>query len=258
MNIIDQFRLDGKVALVSGGSRGIGEAIAHGLAEQGAHVIVSSRKRESCDIVVQAIQERGFSAEAAQCHAGKVDDINRFFDELETSHGRLDILVNNGGTNPFFGDIGETPEAAFDKTVDVNFKGPFFMSERAVKLMKAQGGGAIVNVCSVNGIRPGLLQGVYSNTKAALINMTLAFAREYGHHGIRVNALCPGLVQTRMTEVFTSDEDSLNAVMKNWPLPRPSQPKEMVGAVLLMASDAGSYLTGQSIVVDGGATAVLA
>jgi NAD(P)-dependent dehydrogenase (short-subunit alcohol dehydrogenase family) len=254
MTMIDKFRLDGKIAVVNGGSRGIGAAIALGLAEQGAHVIVSSRKIEDCEKVAQGIRDRGLEATAMHCHTGKTEQIDAMVEQISEQFGRLDILVNNGGTNPYYGPIGETPMAAFDKTVEVNFRGPFYFSEKAVAMMKAQGGGAIVNVASVNGINPGLFQGVYSTTKAALINMTKAFAREYGQDNIRVNALCPGIVDTSMTAFFKENRTALDAVLQGQPVARMAQPEEMVGAVLYMVSDASSFLTGQSIVVDGGAT----
>jgi NAD(P)-dependent dehydrogenase (short-subunit alcohol dehydrogenase family) len=251
MAAIDLFRLDGKIALVSGGSRGIGEAICHGLAEQGAHVIVSSRRLESCEQVAAAIRERGGSAEARACHAGDMAAIDALFADIGADHGGLDILINNGGTNPYFGPVAETELPAFEKTVEVNLRGPFFMSARAVDLMKPRGGGAIVNVASIDGISAGSMQGIYSVTKAAMISMTQSFALENGPSGIRVNALCPGLVETRFTEVFTSNEGFADSV-KRWPLQKAAQPIDMVGAVLLMVSDAGACMTGQTIVIDSG------
>ena len=251
--ILDQFDLHGQVALVSGASRGIGEAIAHGLAEQGARVIASSRKPDACEAVAAAIRERGFDATSAGCHAGKMEDIDALFERIDQEFGRLDVLVNNGGTNPYYGPIADTELAAFEKTLQVNYRGPFFMSAKAVKRMVAGDGGRIVNIASVYGITPGAHQGVYSQTKAALINMTAAFAREHGHDGIRVNALAPGLVDTRMTGVFKQDPEALKQITDRWPIPRIAQSEEMVAAVLFLASDASSFMTGQTIVADGGA-----
>ena len=170
------FDLSGKIALVTGASRGIGEAIAKLLAKHGAHVIVSSRKAEHCGSVVQTIQEEGGSAEAMACHIGEMEQIEALFKAIEAKHGRLDILVNNAAANPYFGPILDTPLGAFQKTVDVNIRGYFFMSVGGAKLMKE--GGAIVNVASVNGVVPGPYQGIYSITKAAVISMTEAFAKE--------------------------------------------------------------------------------
>ena len=244
-----------KVVFVSGSSRGIGEAIVRAFAANGARVIVSSRDQEACDKVAESIREDGGDARAKAAHAGKMDDVAAVFDWIRTEYGRLDVLVNCGGTNPFYGLIGETPEAAFDKTVDVNLKGPFYLSAEAVKMMKGQGGGAIVNVASINGITPGHLQGIYSMTKSAMINMTKAYAREYGHDGIRVNAICPGLVDTKMTAVFTANEDALKHVTNQFPIRRAGKPEDMVGGVLYLASDAAAFTTGTTLVMDGGWTA---
>lgn len=251
MSAIDLFRLDNKIALVSGGSRGIGEAMAHALAEQGAHVIVSSRKLEACESVAAAIRAAGGAATAMACHAGDLDAINTLFDAIEAEFGGLDILINNGGTNPYYGPVAETPAAAFDKTIEVNFRGPFFMSERAVAMMRQRGGGAILNVASIDGISAGTFQGVYSTTKAAMISMTQAFALENGQYGIRVNALCPGLTETKFTTVFMEDA-SYAATVKHLPLQKAAQPLDMVGATLLMVSAAGACMTGQTLVIDSG------
>lgn len=245
----------GKTVFVSGSSRGIGEAIVRAFAANGADVIVSSRDQGACEIVAASIREGGGKATAKACHAGKMADIATVFDWIQATYGKLDVLVNCGGTNPYYGLIGETPEAAFDKTIDVNLKGPFYLSSKAVAMMKATGGGAIVNVASINGITPGHLQGIYSMTKSAMINMTKAFAREYGADGIRVNAICPGLIDTKMTAVFTSNEDMLSKVTNSFPIPRAGQPDDMVGGVLYLASDAAAFTTGTTLVMDGGVTA---
>ncbi|MFT5483617.1 MAG: NAD(P)-dependent dehydrogenase (short-subunit alcohol dehydrogenase family) [Halieaceae bacterium] len=248
------FDLTGKVALVTGASRGIGEAIAKLLAEQGAHVIVSSRKIDGCQLVADAIEEAGGSAEAFACHVGSMEDIGTIFAHIEQTHGRLDILINNAATNPYFGDILDTDLGAYNKTVDVNIRGYFFMSTAAGKLMKANGGGSIVNTASINAVRPGPLQGIYSITKAAVVSMTKAFARECGPHGIRVNALLPGLTKTKFAGALFENEAIYNAAMKTIPMGRHAVPEEMAGAVLFLVSEAGSYTTGETIIVDGGAT----
>jgi len=242
----------GKIVLVSGSSRGIGEAVVRAFAANGANVIVSSRDQGACDSVAASIRADGGNAKARACHAGKMEDVKAIFEWIKSEYGTLDVLVNCGGTNPFYGLIGETPEAAFDKTIDVNLKGPFYLSAEAVKIMKVAKGGAIVNVASINGITPGHLQGVYSVTKAAMINMTKSYAREYGADGIRVNAICPGFVETNMTKVFTSNEDVMNSVIKQFPIARAGQPNDMVGGVLYLASDAAAFTTGTTLVMDGG------
>ena len=244
--------MSGKIAFVSGGSRGIGEAICHGLANEGAMVIVTSRKIEGCERVVADIIAKGGKAVAKTCHAGKMDDIDRVFDEVEAEFGGVDILVNNGGTSPYYGPIADTELWAFDKTIEVNLRGPFFMSSRAVKQMQKRGGGTIVNVASINAIQPGDLQGIYSITKAALVNMTQSFAKEYGKDNIRVNALCPGFVDTDMTQVMKDNKEFMEGFIGKLPLARMGDPEDMVGAVLYMASDASKYTTGTTIVCDGG------
>jgi len=248
------FDLTGKIALVTGASRGIGESIAKLLAEQGAHVIVSSRKLDGCQAVADKITEAGGSAEALACHVGDMEQIKQTFETISEKHGKLDILINNAATNPYFGHILDTDIAAYDKTVDVNIRGYFFMSIEAGKLMKKNGGGSIVNTASVNGLQPGMMQGIYSISKAAVINMTKAFAKECAPMGIRCNALLPGLTKTKFAGALFNNEAMHKAAMQMIPMHRHAEPDEMAGTVLYLASDASSYTTGESIVVDGGLT----
>ncbi|MCV2883952.1 SDR family oxidoreductase [Aestuariibacter sp. AA17] len=246
------FDLSGKIALVTGASRGIGESIARLLAQYGAHVIVSSRKVEGCEAVASSIRDSGGSAEALACHVGEMEQIQHTFETIRAQHGRLDILVNNAAANPFFGHILDTDLAAYQKTVDVNIRGYFFMSVEAGKLMKDNGGGVILNTASVNGVTPGDMQGIYSVTKAAVISMTKAFAKECGPLNIRVNALLPGLTDTKFASALTQNEAILNKALKVIPLGRVADPDEMAGTVLYLVSDASSYTTGASVIVDGG------
>lgn len=248
------FDLTGKVALVTGASRGIGEAIARLLAEQGALVIVSSRKLEDCEAVAADIRAQGGKAEALACHIGEMAQIEAAFATLRERHGRLDILVNNAAANPYFGHILDTPVEAFDKTMDVNMRGYFYMSVEGAKLMRESGGGAIVNTASVNGLTPGMLQGVYSVTKAAVISMTKAFAQECAEFNIRVNALLPGLTKTKFAGALFTHENIYNEAVSKIPLKRHAEPAEMAGTVLYLVSDASSYVTGECVVVDGGLT----
>jgi NAD(P)-dependent dehydrogenase (short-subunit alcohol dehydrogenase family) len=254
MSQTDPFDITGKMALVTGASRGIGQAIAGLLASRGAHVIVSSRKLDDCKIVVEKIRAAGGKADALACHVGRMEDISATFDHIEKNYGRLDILVNNAAANPYYGHILDTDLVAFDKTVEVNIRGYFFMSVAAGKMMKRQGRGAIVNVASVNGLQPGDKQGIYSITKAAVINMTKAFAKECGPLGIRVNALVPGLTKTRFAGALFDEKDVYDHWIKQIPLQRHAEPREMAGTVLYLASDAASYTNGECIVVDGGLT----
>ena len=246
------FDLNGKIALVTGASRGIGEAVVRLLAAQGAHVIVSSRKAEACEPVAEAIRAAGGSAEVLPCHIGELDQIEALFAAVESRHGRLDILVNNAAANPYFGPIVETDLLAFQKTVDVNIRGYFFMSAKGAKLMARHGGGAIVNVASVNGVIPGAMQGIYSITKAAVISMTKAFAKECAPLGVRVNALLPGATDTKFAAALLKNPAILEKALEHIPMNRVALPEEMAGAVLYLVSPAASYTTGACLTVDGG------
>ena len=248
------FDLTGKIALVTGASRGIGESIAKTLAGAGAHLIVSSRKIDDCVTVEEAIKADGGKASSFPCNVGNMEDIKAIFDHIQADFGRLDILVNNAAANPFFGHILDTPDWAFDKTVEVNLRGYFYMSVEAGKMMRAQKGGSIINTASVNGLQPGMLQGIYSISKAAVISMTKSFAKECGPLGIRVNALLPGLTKTKFAGALFDDEDIYNQAIAQIPLGTHAVPDQMAGAVLYLASDAASYTTGECIVVDGGMT----
>ena len=246
------FNLDGRVALVTGASRGIGEATARLLARYGAHVIVSSRKHESVEAVAESIRAEGGRAEALACHVGEIDSIEAAFAQVEGAHGRLDILVNNAATNPHFGHITETPVSMIEKTVEVNVRGYFVMSQKAALLMKQGGGGAIVNTSSINGQRPGPGQGVYSVTKAAVISMTQAFAKECAPWKVRVNAVLPGLTDTKFASALIGNERLLNMILPLIPMNRVAEPEEIAPAILFLASDAASYITGTCLPVDGG------
>ena len=252
MNTTNPFDLSGKIALVTGASRGIGEGIARLLAAQGAHVIVSSRKQDACEGVAASIRDAGGKAEAYACHIGEMAQIDKLFADLEAKHGRLDILVNNAATNPHFGHITETDVGAFQKTVDVNIRGYFFMSSAGARLMAKNGGGSIVNVASVNGVTPGAQQGIYSITKAAVISMTKAFARECAPQKVRVNALLPGATDTKFASALFHNPVILEQALSRIPMRRVAEPSEMAGAVLYLASDAASYTTGAALNVDGG------
>ncbi len=249
-----EFDLDGRIALVTGASRGIGEAIARTLAAHGATVIVSSRKADGCENVARSIRGEGGRSEARTCHIGELEQIRALMTAVESEHGRLDILVNNAAANPYFGPIVDTEPAAFQKTVDVNIRGYFFMSSLGAKLMARHGGGSIVNVASVNGIVPGHWQGIYSITKAAVIGMTKAFARECAPMGVRVNAIAPGATDTKFASalIHSNDETIRAMTTTRVPMARVAQPTELAGAVLYLVSAAASYTTGACLVVDGG------
>jgi NAD(P)-dependent dehydrogenase (short-subunit alcohol dehydrogenase family) len=252
MDFKKPFDLSGKLALVTGSSRGIGASIARLLAAQGAHVIVSSRRQEACELVVELIRQEGGKAEAMTCHIGELESIQALFRQIRERFGRLDILVNNAATNPYFGHILETSLEAFQKTVDVNVRGYFFASVEAGRLMKENGGGSIVNVASINAEVPGIYQGIYSVTKAAIVSMTKAFAKECASLNILVNALLPGATDTKFAATLVKNEAILNQLMPHVPMQRVAQPDEMAGAVLYLVSPSASYTTGSCLAVDGG------
>ncbi len=246
------FSLEGKTALITGASRGIGEAAAKTLADHGAHCILVSRKAEALEKVANEIRQDNGKATALACHMGQVEQIENLFKEVKTQFGGLDILVNNAATNPFFGQMTDADEGIWDKTFDVNLKGPFFMIKHAAALMASSGGGAIVNVSSVNGIRPALFQGIYSVTKAALISMTQAFAKELAQSNIRVNALLPGITETKFAKAIIDNKDIYKFAIQQVPMARHAKPDEMSGAILYLVSDASSFTTGSCLVCDGG------
>ncbi|MFZ0871787.1 MAG: SDR family oxidoreductase [Rhodanobacter sp.] len=252
MSATPSFDLTGKIAIVTGASRGIGAEIAKLLAAHGAHTVVSSRRLADCQVVVDGIIAAGGSAEAVACHIGELEQIEALYAHVEASHGRLDILVNNAATNPYFGPILDTDPGIFQKTVDVNIRGYFYMSTHGARLMQQNGGGSIVNVASVNGVVPGFQQGIYSITKAAVISMTKAFAVECAEVGVRCNALLPGLTDTKFASVLVNTPAILKQALAHVPMRRVAQPSEMAGAALYLASDASSYTTGAVLNVDGG------
>jgi NAD(P)-dependent dehydrogenase (short-subunit alcohol dehydrogenase family) len=250
MNRID---LGGKVALVNGASRGIGEAIARGLASCGAQLILSSRDLDSVQQVADSIAAEGGQAAARACHAGRLEDIDALFDSITNDFGRLDILINNAATNPWFGPAADLPPAAFDKTVEVNLKGPYYMMSRAVPLMIAGGGGSLVNVASIAALVSMSGQAVYAMTKAGLVSLTRAFAREYGQKGVRVNAILPGVIETRLAAALVADPGMQKRIARQ-AVARFGQPEDMVAGVLFLVSDQAAYTTGTTLVMDGGAT----
>ena len=246
------FSLDGKIALITGASRGIGEAIASTLADYDAQCILVSRKIDALNAVAEKIRKNGGKADAIACHMGHLDQIETLFKEVKDRFGKLDILVNNAAANPYFGEMLGADEGVWDKTNDVNLKGPFFMIQHAARLMTESGGGSIVNVASIAGVRPALMQGIYSITKAGVISMTKAYAKELAPKNIRVNALLPGITETKFAKVLIETQEIYDFAVSQIPMGRHAQPSEMAGAVLYLVSDAASFTTGICIACDGG------
>lgn len=249
------FNLTDRVAIVTGASRGIGEAIAKTFAEYGAKVVLASRKQEGLDAVAKSINEAGGEALPITCHTGKTEMIDALYEKVMDTYGRVDILVNNAATNPYFGSMLEISESQYDKTFEVNTKGYFFMAQKAGKIMVKQGKGSIINVASVAGLMSPPMQAVYGMTKAAVILMTKVLARELGPAGVRANAICPGLTETHFSKVLIETKAIYEIALQSIPLQRHAQPIEMAGLALYLASDASSFTSGGVFVCDGGATA---
>jgi len=249
---IANFSLEGKVALVAGGSRGIGRAGALAFAEAGADVVVSSRKLADLEQVAEEIRATGRKGIAIASHIAKVEESKALVEKVKTELGRIDILFNNAGTNPFYGPIIDAEEWAWDTTMNVNLKGPFILGQIVARVMREQGGGSIINTASIGGLRPGTGQGIYSITKAALIMLTRVMAREWGQYNIRVNAIAPGVIKTKLSEALWKDPAVGEAAAQRTSLGRLGEPEDVASAVLYLASDAASYITGETIIVDGG------
>ncbi|HMB61772.1 MAG TPA: glucose 1-dehydrogenase [Eudoraea sp.] len=251
-SITTKFNLTGKVAIVTGSSRGIGKSIARGLAEQGAKVVISSRKQEAVDTVAEELKEAGLEAIGIQCHIGDSIQRKALVDRTVDQFGRIDILVNNAAINPCYGPLEGSEEQVFDKIMEVNVKAPWLLSNLVLPQMKKGGSGSIINISSVEGIHPGFGLGLYSMTKSALIMLTRNQAKEWGPYGIRSNVLCPGLIKTKFSEGLWADEKLVEHLIRVLPLGRIGTPDEMAGMVMLLASDAGSYMTGGVYIADGG------
>jgi dehydrogenase/reductase SDR family protein 4 len=243
--------LEGKVALVTGGSRGIGRASAMAFADAGADVVVASRKLPDLEVVAGEIKAKGRKGLAVASHIAKIEESKNLVEEVMAEFGRIDILLNNAGTNPYFGPLMNAEEWAWDKTMDVNLKGQFFLSQLVARVMKEQGRGCIINTASVAGLRAGELS-IYGVTKAALIMLTQCMAKEWGQYGIRVNAIAPGIIKTRLSEELWKDPEVRRAAEQGCAMVRLGEPEEVASVVLFLASDASSYVTGETIVIDGG------
>ncbi len=247
----DVFSLSGKVALVTGGSRGIGRAIAVGLARFGADVAVTSRKLPDLEEVAAEIKGLGRKSMAMATHVGRTEEIAALVPRVKEEFGRIDILVNNAATNPTMDPALDVEERAWDSIMNLNLKGLFFLSQAVARVMKEQGGGTIINVASVAGITPDILP-VYSISKAGVIMATKVMAQQWAQYNIRANALAPGLIKTKFSQALWDNEDILQGAMLFTPMRRAGEPDEMVGAVVFLASDASSYVTGHVLVADGG------
>lgn len=244
----DAFSLKDQVALVTGSTMGIGEATARSMAQGGAHVIVSSRKQPDCDRVAAELRAEGLSAEGVACHIGRMEDIAAMAEHLRSRHGRLDALVNNAVLSPLRS-IADTDVGLFTKTVEVDLRGYWYLSAEAAKLMAGRGG-SIVNLASVAALHPDQGLALYSTLKTALIGMSRSFAMEYGPQGVRVNTLLPGLIKTKLADKYDPAQQA--KVIERTPLRRLGTPEDIANAVRYLCSPAAAFVTGASLVVDGG------
>ena len=248
-----ELSLKNKVVLITGASRGIGQAAAMGLARAGADIAIASRKLPDLEAVAAEIKKMGRKCLPVATHVGKIEEINNLVKKVMDEFGKIDTLVNNAATNPSMASALDVDERAWDSIMNLNLKGLFFLSQAVAKIMKEKGGGKIINVASVAGITPDILP-VYSISKAGVIMATKVMAQQWAPYNIRVNAIAPGLTKTRFSEALWKNQDILNIAMSRTPLGRPAEPEEMVGAIIYLASDMSSYVTGQVLALDGGMT----
>jgi NAD(P)-dependent dehydrogenase (short-subunit alcohol dehydrogenase family) len=255
---MSEFSLDGKVAVVIGASRGIGRAIALRLAEAGGKVVVSSRKLEGVQSVADEIKAAGGESLALRCHVGRSDDVAALVARTMEAFGRVDVAVNNAATNPHFGPLLSADEGQVEKTLDVNLKGVFRGCKAVAPLMEEQGGGKIINMASVGGLRPGTGTGLYCISKAGVIMLTQVLAVELGPANIQVNAIAPGVIKTRFSRLLWQTPEIAEPILSRLPAGRFGEPKDVADLALYLASPASDFVTGAVFVVDGGQSVVAA
>ena len=249
---MNEFSLAGKVALITGASRGIGRAIGLRLAQAGAKVVTSSRKLENVQTVADEIEAAGGEALALQAHVGRPDEVQALVERTMETFGRIDVAVNNAATNPHFGPLLSADEGQWDKILDTNLKSVFRVCKAVAPHMEAQSGGKIINVASVAGLRPSPGMGIYGISKAAVIMLTRVLAMELGHANIQVNGIAPGVIKTRFSQLLWQTEQIADPILASLPLGRFGEPEDVAGLALYLASPASDYVTGAVFVVDGG------
>ena len=247
----EKYNLQGKVVLINGASRGIGRATALACAEVGADVVLSSRKLPDLEAVTAEITSLGRRAIPVACHAARTEELENLVSRAKEEFGHVDILVNNAATNPYLGPMINAEEKTWDVIMGLNLKGYFLLCNKVAPLMIKQGGGSIINISSIDGINRGEGLGIYSISKAGVIMLTQVLAAELSQYNIRVNAVAPGLVQTRLSQGLWEDEERYKKTIARTPLRRMGQPEDIAGAIVFLASDAAQYITGHTLVVDG-------
>jgi NAD(P)-dependent dehydrogenase (short-subunit alcohol dehydrogenase family) len=249
------FSLQDKVAVITGASRGIGQAIALGYSQAGARVVISSRKLPGLEAAAAEIAAQGGEVKAIPAHMGKPEEIDRLIDGTLKEFGRVDILVNNAGTNPVFGSIMDVSAEAWDKVMEVNLRGYFLCAQKAARAMTAAGKGVILNIASTAGLHSAPGMGAYSVSKAGVIMLTRVLAAELGAFGIRVNALAPGIIITKFSEALWKNPQIRQGAEQMAALHRLGEKEEIIGAAIFLASDASSYITGETLPICGGSLA---
>lgn len=253
-NPLDLFRLDGRVAIVTGGSRGLGRAMAKGLAAAGARVVIASRKPDACEAVVREIEAAGGEGLAVPTHVGRTDELERLVEKTVAELGGISIVVNNAA-NPLGGMLTDSTDLAFEKAYEVNVRAPLTLASRALPHLVASGHGSVINMITVAAFSGGEHMGLYTSSKAALWNLTTVMSKEWGPQGVRVNAIAPGPFATDMMEAASGIPELEELILSSLIIKRMADPSEIVGAALYLASDASSYVTGSVLRVDGGASA---
>lgn len=254
MDLSSVFSLEGKVALITGASKGIGFGIAEIFAAAGAKVIISSRKQDALDEMANVLNAKGYEVTGIACNVGNMEELPVLVDKSVEKYGTIDILVNNAATNPVFGPVHETSLEAFDKIMNVNVKAAFELCRLCFPYLRKSSGASVINISSIGGISPEQGLGIYSVSKAALISLTKVFAKEWGEAKIRVNAICPGLIQTKFSEALWSNEKIMAMIMKQLAIKRAGTSEEIGAMALFLASSASSYTTGGVFTADGGFT----
>jgi len=247
------FSLQGKIALITGASRGIGRVLAIGMAQAGAEVAIASRKLPDLEKVAEEIRKTGRKCIAIPAHVGRIEEINNLVKRVVDEFGKIDILVNNAATNPSMAPAIDIDDRAWDSVMNLNLNGLFFLSQAVARIMKEKGGGKIINIASIAGISPDILP-VYSISKAGVIMATKVMAQQWAQYNIRANVVAPGMTKTGFSQPLWGNPDILKAVTGRNPMGRIADPEEMLGAVIYLASDASSYVSGQVLAVDGGST----
>ncbi|MCL4118402.1 UNVERIFIED_CONTAM: hypothetical protein GTU68_018375 [Idotea baltica] len=255
MSIKQKFDLTGKVAIVTGSSKGIGLSIARGLAENGAKLVISSRKQDAVDIIAEEFNKVGLEATGIACHIGDAAQREALVAKTIEKHGRIDILVNNAAINPFYGPLETSGEEVFDKIMNVNVKAPWLLSNLVQPYMKENGSGSIINISSVEGLKASGNNLSYSASKYAVVGMTKSAALEYGHKNIRINAVCPGYTNSALLDQLLSTRDDMEEILKRYvPMRRFGEANEIAEGICWLASENSKFITGQTITLDGGAS----